>query len=105
MVPQDIESSLHALTNSLVEELISIAPASMREVEFEIVATEDGGADFGLQENHPDATTVALSDAVYEHVSLYLTLVRQYMPDWKRSLIVFRESEGGWEISVKFEQG
>ncbi len=45
MTPGDVESKLHALTNSLVEELISITPASMSEIQFEIVATEDGGAD------------------------------------------------------------
>ena len=103
MTPGDVESKLHALTNSLVEELISITPASMSEIQFEIVATEDGGADIGLLENHPDATRVALSDAVYECCSQYIPLVKQEVPGWKRSLITLREDDGSWQASVDFE--
>lgn len=105
MALSEVESRLHALTNALVDELISITPQSMAEIQFEIVATEDGGADIGLLENHPDATRVALSDAVYDHASRYLPLVKQYVPGWRRSLISLRESDEGWQASVNFEHG
>ena len=105
MALSDIESRLHTLTNALVNELISITPESMTEVRFEIVSTEDGGADIGLLENHPDATRVALSDAVYAYASRYLPLVKRYMAGWNRSLITLRQSDEGWQVSVAFEHG
>jgi hypothetical protein len=98
----EIEAKLHAVTNSLVQELISLTPESMSEIQFEIVSTTDGGADIGLVENHPDAKKVALSDTVYDCASRYLPLIKQYVPGWKRSLIVLQESDGKWKISVKF---
>jgi hypothetical protein len=105
MAPSDIEPKLHSLTNSLVEELVSIAPTSMSEIQFEIVATDDGGADIGLLENHPDATRVALTEKVYDCCSRYIPLVRRYAPGWKRSLIILRETDGSWQASVRFEYG
>jgi len=103
MAQPNLEAKLHALTNSLVEELISVTPETMSEIQFEIVATSDGGADVGLLENHPDAKKVALSETVYDCASRYLPLVRQYVPGWKRSLIVAREADAGWKVSVEFE--
>ncbi len=96
---------LHTLTNSLVDELISITPETMAEIQFEIVATEDGGADIGLLVNHPDATRVALSETVYDCCSRYVPLVKQYARGWKRSLITLHEVAGSWHVSVNFEQG
>src|SRR5688500_2204273 len=87
----EIEAKLHGLTNTLVNELISLTPETMSEIQFEIVATSDGGADIGLVENHPDAKKVALSDVIYQVASQYLPLVKQYVLGWKRSLIVLRE--------------
>lgn len=103
MSSRDAESQLHAVTNSIVNELISLTPESMPEIQFEIVATPDGGADIGLLENHPDARKVALSDEIYQFAGRYLPLVRQYVPGWKRSLIVLRETSDGWKVSVDFE--
>lgn len=103
-VRNQLEAKLHVLTNSFVEELISLTPETMSEIEFEIVATSDGGADIGLLENHPDARKVALSQRVYQTAGQYLPLIRQYVPGWKRSLIVLRESTEGWKVSVEFER-
>lgn len=103
MTRNDIEAKLRSLTSSLVDEIIALTPETMTEIQFEIASTDDGGADIGLLENHPDATRVVLSDAVYSAASQYLPLVRQYVPGWKRSLIVLRESEHGWKVKVDFE--
>ena len=103
MTRPELEAKLHGVTNALVNELISLTPETMAEIQFEIVSTPDGGADVGLLENHPDARKVALSDAVYRCASHYLPLVRQYVPGWKRSLITASEREGGWQVSVQFE--
>ena len=100
----NVEEQLHSLTDSLINELILLTPETMSEIEIEIVSTADGGADIGLLENHPDARTVALSDTVYDCASHYLPLVKRYVPQWKRSLIVLRESEKGWDVEVEFEQ-
>lgn len=99
-----IEAKLHALTNAFVEELISLTPETMSEIQFEIVATPDGGADIGLLENHPDACKVALSQHIYQTAGQYLPFIRQYVPGWKRSLITLRESADGWKVSVDFER-
>jgi hypothetical protein len=104
MGQHEVETKLQALTNSLVDELISLTPETMSEIQFEIASTADGGADIGLLENHPDARKVTLSDAVYQCASHYLPLARQYVPGWKRSLIVLRESDAGWQVSVNFER-
>ena len=104
MAASELEAKLHALTNALVNELISLTPESMSEIQFEIVATGDGGADIGLLETHPDASQVALSDAIYRVASQYLPLVKQYVPGWKRTLIVLNESAEGWSVSVNFER-
>ncbi len=103
MVENHVESELHAVANSLVEELIRITPESMCEIQFEIIATDDGGADIGLLENHPDVTSVALSDTVYDCCSRYLPLVKSYASGWKRSLFTLRQSDEEWDVSVKFE--
>ena len=104
MTQADVEAQLHALTNSLIGELVALTPESMQEIQFEIVATADGGADIGLVENHSDAKKVALSDQVYRIGSQYLPLVKQYVPGWKRTLIVLREFAEGWKVSVNFER-
>ncbi|HUG66413.1 MAG TPA: hypothetical protein VMM76_01600 [Pirellulaceae bacterium] len=103
MAPNDVEAKLQTLTNSLVNELIALTPETMTEIQFQIAATEDGGADIGLLENHPDATKVTLSDAVYSAASHYLPLIKQYVPGWTRSLIILRESGDGWKVAVHFE--
>ena len=102
MPQSEVEAKLRTLTNSLVNELISLTPATMSEIQFEIVATADGGADIGLLENHPDAKKVALSDKVHQIASAYLPLITQYIRGWKRTLIVLRESEDGWKVSIEF---
>src|SRR5512137_2703479 len=99
-----IEAELRAVTDSLVNELISITPESMSEIEFEIVATSDGGADIGLVENHPDAKRVRLSPAIYDSASRYLPLVKRYVPGWRRSLITMRQDKGGWNVGMQFER-
>jgi hypothetical protein len=104
MTASDLEAKLHALTNAFVEELISLTPESMREIQFEIISTADGGADIGLLENHPEAKKVALSDTVYHLASRYLPLVKGYVPGWQRSLFTLRESDSGWQVSVDFER-
>jgi len=103
MAAKDVEAKLHAVTNSLVNELIALTPETMAEIQFEIASTDDGGADIGLLENHPDASKVLLSEAVYSAASQYLPLVKQYVPGWKRSLIILRESAEGWNVTVNFE--
>lgn len=105
MANPELGAQLHTLTSALVEELISLTPETMAEIQFELVATADGGADVGLLENHPDATRVALSDRVYACARQYLPLVKQYVPDWRRTLIVVRETEAGWNVAVDFERG
>jgi hypothetical protein len=104
MAPDDVASRLQTVTSTLVNELISLTPETMSEIQFEIAATDDGGADIGLLETHPDAARVALSDAIYQAASRYLPLVRQYVPGWRRSLIVLNESAEGWKIRVDFER-
>jgi hypothetical protein len=102
-VPQsEVEANLRMLTNSLVNELISLTPATMSEIQFEIVATADGGADIGLLENHPDARKVALSDRVRQITTDYLPLIKQYVRGWKRTLFILRESEDGWKVTIEF---
>ena len=93
------------MTSRLVNELIALTPETMSEIQFELVSTPDGGADIGLMENHPDARKVALSDVVYRCASEYLPLIRQYVPGWRRSVIVVRESDGEWNVTVDFERG
>ena len=105
MSGNDIEAKLHELTSSLVNELIALTPETMPEIQFEIAATADGGADIGLLENHPDAKRVALSDKIYRDASAYLPLVKQYVPGWKRSLIIIQESSEGFKVKVDFEHG
>jgi hypothetical protein len=104
MPSSDVEGRLHSVTNAIVNALISLTPESMSEIQFEIAATPDGGADIGLLENHPDARKVALSDEIYQYCGRYLPLVRQYVPGWKRSLITLRESSDGWKVSVDFQR-
>ncbi|MBD3673879.1 MAG: hypothetical protein HUJ26_10175 [Planctomycetaceae bacterium] len=101
---EDVETKLHSLTNTLVHELISLTPESMSEIQFEILSTDDGGADVGLLETHPDAKKVALSDAVFTASSHYLPLVKQYVNGWQRTLISLQEGEEGWQVNVEFEQ-
>jgi hypothetical protein len=105
MADSELEARLEALTSLIVSELIALTPASMSEIQFEIVATADDGADIGLLENNPDVTRVALSNPVYDYASWYLPLVKQYVPGWRRSLITLRQSGDGWQASVKFERG
>lgn len=104
MPDTEVETKLRTITDSLVNELISLTPESMAEIEFEIVATSDGGADIGLLENHPDVTRVKLSPMVYDLASRYLPLIKRYIQGWKRSLIVMRQAENGWDVSMKFER-
>ena len=104
MSKSELEARLHALTSVLVDELVSLTPETMSEIQFEIVDTSDGGADIGLVENHPDACKVALSQRVYQCAGQYLPLVREYVPGWKRSLILLSESAEGWKVSVEFER-
>ncbi len=103
MIDIDLQARLHAVTNELVDELVSITPEMMTEIQFEIVSSKDGGADFGLLANHPDARRVALSQALYDRVARYLPLVRRYVSGWRRSLIVLQQSNDGWRVHVDFE--
>lgn len=99
-----IERRLHKASDVLVHELIAITPESMSEIQFEIIATDDGGADIGLLENHPDVTKVALSDVIYRAVSDYLPLIKQYVSGWTRSLLVLRQKGEQWDVEMKFER-
>ncbi len=104
MTRNEVEVKLHAVTNAIVHELIALTPESMTEIKFELVATDDGGADVGLLESHPDAKKVVLSDAIYRAASQYLPLIKQYLPGWSHSLLILRQSENGWQVRVEFEQ-
>lgn len=99
----DIEMKLQAVTNELSNELIALTPEFMNKIQFEIVSTDDGGADIGLMEIHPEVKNVALSPRVYDCCSKYLPLVKQYAPGWRRSLITLREGEENWKFTVDFE--
>ena len=76
----------------------------MSEIQFEIAATDDGGVDIGLLENHRDATKVALSKMIHSATSQYLQFVKQHVPGCQRSLIVIRETVEGWKVTVDFDQ-
>ncbi len=98
-----LELKLLELTNSLANELIALTPEFMTEIQFEIVSTDDGGADIGLMEIHPEVKYVALSPFVYDCCSKYLPAVKRYAPGWRRSLFTFLEGDGNWKFSVAFE--
>ena len=98
-----LELELQAVTNALGEELISLTPDFMKEIQFEIFSTDDGGADIGLVEIHPEVQYVALSSHVYDCCSKYLPLVKRYAPGWRRSLLTLREGDGNWKFTVDFE--
>jgi hypothetical protein len=99
----ELELELQAVTDELANELIELTPEFMNEIQFEIVSTDDGGADIGLIELHPEVKYVALSPLVYDCCSKYLPLVKRYAPGWRRSLITLREGEGNWKFTVDFE--
>ncbi|MFN0021912.1 MAG: hypothetical protein ACKVP0_27000 [Pirellulaceae bacterium] len=104
MDESELELGLQSVTNELVKELITLTPEFMNEIQFEIVSTDDGGADIGLMEIHSEVEYVALSPLVYECCSIYLPLVKRYAPGWRRSLITLREEkDGNWNLTVDFE--
>ena len=104
MADSNVEAQLQAVTDVLVRELISLTPETMSDIQFEIVATEDGGADVGLLETHPDVVHVALSETIYAATSHYLPLVTKYVPGWCRSLITLQETSGQWNVRVDFDR-
>jgi len=57
----ELELKLQTVSNELVQELITLTPEVMNEIQFEIVSTDDGGADIGLMDIHPDVKYVELS--------------------------------------------
>ena len=99
----EVERTLFAVTNELANELIELTPEFMKEIQFEIVSTDDGGADIGLMEIHPEVKYVALSTLVYDCCYKYLPLVKRYAPGWRRSLITLRQDEGNWKFTVDIE--
>jgi hypothetical protein len=99
----ELESQLWGVTNELSSELITLTPEFMHEIQFEIVSTDDGGADIGLMEILPEVKYVTLSPLVYDCCSKYLPLVKQYAPSWRRSVITLRETDGVWKATVDFE--
>ena len=99
----ELGSQLWGVTNELASELITLTPEFMMEVQFEIVSTDDGGADIGLMEDYPEVKYVALSPLVYDCCAKYLSLVKRYAPGWRRSLITLREGDGNWKVTVDFE--
>lgn len=99
----EIENKLHSVTNSIVNELIQLTPEFMKEILFEIESTEDGGANIGLLENYPEVKNVSLSESIYTLCSSYLPLVREYVSEWKRTLITISETQEGWKVKVDFE--
>ncbi len=99
----ELESQLWSVTNELASELITLTPDFMREIQFEIVSTDDGGADIGLMEIHPEVKNVVLSPLVYDCCSKYVHLVKRYAPGWRRSLITLREDGTAWKTTVSFE--
>jgi hypothetical protein len=42
MTESDVEAKLHAFTNSLVKEIVTLALETIWEISFEIASTEDG---------------------------------------------------------------
>ena len=98
-----LELQLWGETNQLASELITLTPEFMNEIQFEVVSTDDGGADIGLMEIHPEVKYVVLSPLVYDLCSKYLPLVKRYALGWRRSLITLRESSGDWKATVDFE--
>lgn len=99
----EVELKLQAVTDELANELIALTPDFMNEIQFEIVSTDDGGADIGLMKIHPEVKYVALSPIVYDCCSKYLPLVKQYAPGWRRSLLTLQEGDGDWKCTVDFE--
>jgi hypothetical protein len=104
MPENELEQRIRELSDQIVYELISITPESMSEIQFEIVSTEDGGADIGLLENHPDAAHVSLSDNIYASASRYLPLIKQYIRGWRRSLLILRLDGEQWDVTMTFER-
>lgn len=101
--PAELEEKMMAIVSDLASELISLTPEFMKVIEFEIVSTDDGGADIGLMETHPEVKNVSLSREVYHLCSDYLPLVKRYATGWKRSLFTLKEEEGSWNISINLE--
>jgi hypothetical protein len=50
----ELELALQAVTDELANELIELTPEFMNKIQFEIVSTDDGGADIALMEIHPE---------------------------------------------------
>lgn len=76
----DLELRLQAVTNELANELIALTPEFMNEIQFETVSTDDGGADIGLMEIHPEVKHVAFSPFAYTaapSISRWLSGMRQ----------------------------
>jgi hypothetical protein len=96
------QQKLQELTTKLGNELIELTPEFLHEIQFEIVATGDGGADIGLLETHPEVKYVKLSPLVYELCGKYLPLVKTF-PNWRRSLLTLHEAAGSWKFTVDFE--
>lgn len=99
----ELELKLGDVINELGNELIALTPEFMNEIQFEIVSTDDGGADIGLMEIHPEVKHVALSPLVYDCCSRYLPLIKRYAPGWRRSLLTLREVDEEWKFTVNFE--
>lgn len=99
----EIERGLQAVTNALCDELIELTPDCMNEIHFEIVSTEDGGADIALRETPPAVQNVVLSPDVYNCCSNFLPLVKSYAPGWRRSLITLQKADGTWNVTMQFE--
>lgn len=101
--PMDIEQKLQSIVTDLANELISLTPEFMNVIQFEIVSTDDGGADIGLIETHPEVKNVALSPEIYQLCSQYLPLVKRYATGWQRTVLSLKEDDGGWNISMDME--
>jgi hypothetical protein len=99
----ELQQKIHSLTTELANELISLTPEFMDDIQFEIVSTADGGANIGLIEIRPEVKYVELSPKVYDFCKQYLPMIRQLSSLWKRSLVSLREAEGHWKITVDFE--
>ena len=99
----DLENEIKNISDALIKELIELTPEFMKEIQFEIISTDDGGADIGLIEISEEVKQVSLSDFIYSAVSEYLPRIKKYISGWKRTHIILNEENGKWNVEINYE--
>ena len=102
-LPSEADVRIQELSDKIVSELVSLAPESMTEIQFEIVSAPGDRAEIGLIENHPAVRSVELSEEICRTASRYLPLMKQYVPGWSRSLFILCRSETEWSVQIDVE--